>query len=163
MIGIALLTLRDDLTIGLGDFLTFIFAITFSIQVILISRIVKDMDATLFCFLQLAVTAVFSVITAIFAGEAADFSQMPVTALMGLGYLITFNSAFAFLLQNLCQQYAPPDHTAIILSTETVFGTIFAVTLAGEIFRGRMILGCILMFTAIIIAEFPAGKKRKNS
>lgn len=160
--GIALLTLKDDLTIGLGDFLTFLFAIAFSIQVILIGIFVKDMDATLFCFLQVAAATVFSIIGAVCAGQpqnALDLSIVPMAALV---YLMVFNSAFAFLLQNLCQRFAPPNHTAIILSTETVFGTIFAVTLTGEVFRGRMVLGCILMFAAIITAEVPVKHAKKK-
>lgn len=165
--GIALLTLRDDLTIGLGDFLTFIFAITFSLQVIFISIVVKDLDPTLFCFLQVAGTAILSLIAAAVSEAPQNALELAPDAMAGLIYLIVFNSAFAFLLQNLCQRYAPPNHTAIILSTETVFGTIFAVTLAGEVFQGRMILGCILMFTAIIIAEIPVkaakGKRRDDS
>ncbi|MCB6992691.1 DMT family transporter [bacterium 210820-DFI.6.37] len=161
--GIALLTLKDDLTIGLGDFLTFIFAIAFSIQVILIGIFVKDMDATLFCFLQITATAVFSVAGAIAAGQPQNVLELSAAPMAGLFYLILFNSALAFLLQNLCQRFAPANHAAIILSTETVFGTIFAVTLAGEVFRGRMILGCVLMFTAIIIAELPSRKPRPSN
>ncbi|MCQ4635749.1 DMT family transporter [Anaerovorax odorimutans] len=157
--GIALLTLKDDFTIGLGDFLTFLFAVAFSLQVVFIGIFMKDMDATLFTFLEIAAAAVFSLITALLFDTPASLSNMHLAPLLGLAYLVTFNTAFAFLLQNLCQRFAPANHTAILLSTETVFGTIFAVTLANEVFRGRMILGCVLMFAAIIISELPAKKQ----
>lgn len=158
--GISLLTLKDDLTIGLGDFLTFIFAITFSLQVIIIGLLVKDMDVPLFTLVQLGSAAFFSIIAALIFEPFQSIGEMGLLPLGGLLYLIAFNSSCAFLLQNLCQRFAPANHTAILLSTETVFGTIFAVTLAGEVFRGRMLLGCALMFTAIIIAEFPAGSSK---
>lgn len=154
--GISLLTLKNDLTIGLGDFLTFIFAITFSLQVIIIGLLVKDMDAPLFTLVQLGAAAFFSILAAVIFEPFQSIGDMGLLPLGGLLYLIVLNSSCAFLLQNLCQRFAPANHTAILLSTETVFGTIFAVTLAGEVFRGRMILGCALMFTAIIIAELPA-------
>lgn len=163
LIGIALLTLKEDLTIGLGDFLTFIFAITFSLQVIIIGLLVKDMDAPLFTLVQLGATAFFSILTAVIFEPFQSITDMGPWPLGGLVYLIVFNSSCAFLLQNLCQKFAPANHTAILLSTETVFGTIFAVTLAGEVFRGRMLLGCIFMFTAIIIAEFPAPARSARS
>lgn len=159
LLGIALLTLKDDMTIGLGDFLTFIFAVTFSLQVVFIGIFMKDMDATLFTFLEIGIAAVFSVIAALLFEPPASIFDMQLVPLIGLLYLVTFNTAFAFLLQNLCQRFAPANHTAIILSTETVFGTIFAVTIVNEVFRGRMIIGCALMFAAIIIAEFPSKKK----
>lgn len=159
--GIALLTLKDDFTIGLGDFLTFLFAVTFSLQVVFIGIFMKDMDATLFTFLEIGMAAVFSLITALIFDTPAGLSEMRLIPLLGLIYLVTFNTAFAFLLQNLCQRFAPANHTAILLSTETVFGTIFAVTLAGEVFRGRMLIGCIFMFAAIIVSELP-GRKGKQ-
>lgn len=161
LVGISLLTLKDDFTVGFGDFLTFLFAITFSLQVIFIGIFVKNADAMLFTFLQIGFAAVFSILTVVFFGTPQNIFAVGIESgpLMALIYLITFNTSFAFMLQNICQRYSPPNYTAIILSSETVFGTVFAITLAGEVFRGRMILGCILMFAAIIIAEFPSRKR----
>lgn len=158
--GIALLTLRSDFTVGLGDFLTFLFAVTFSLQVVLIGIFMKEMDPMLFSFLEIAAAALFSVAAALFWDSPQNLLEVGAVPLAGLIYLITFNTSFAFSLQNVCQRLAPPNHTAILLSTETVFGTIFAITLAGEVFRGRMIWGCILMFAAIVTAEFPERKKK---
>ena len=44
-IGIAFITMTEDLTIGKGDLMTFALAITFSAQVVFISMVVKDVDA----------------------------------------------------------------------------------------------------------------------
>lgn len=158
LLGIAVLTIKDDFTIGLGDFLTFVFAVTFSLQVVFVGIFMKDMDPALFTFLEIAAAAVFSVIMALLFETPMNVLEMPLTPLLGLLYLASFNTTFAFLLQNLCQRFTPVNHTAILLSTETVFGAVFAITLAGEVFRGRMIAGCMLMFAAIIIAQFPMSK-----
>ena len=160
LLGISLLTLTDDLTIGFGDFLTFIFAVTFSLQVVFIGIFMRDMDPTMFTFFEVASAAVFSVIAALIFESPQHVHTLPLAPMLGLLYLVFFNTVFAFLLQNLCQRFAPANHTAIILSTETVFGTFFAVTLANEVFTSRMIAGCVLMFVAIGIAEFPARKKK---
>ncbi len=162
LIGISLLTLKDDLTIGWGDFLTFLFAVAFSVEVILLGIFMKNMDATMFTFIEIASAAVFSVLTALLFGEPQSIADMGIVPLCGLLYLISFNSTFAFLLQNRCQSIAPPNYVAILLSVETVFGTIFAIALAGEVFRGRMIIGCILMFIAIFIAVAPPGKREEK-
>ena len=89
----------------------------------------------------------------------AEILGMAVPGILGLLYVMTFNSAFAFLLQNISLRFAPANHAAILLSLETVFGTIFAVTVAGEVFSMRMIAGCALMFTAIGIVEIGALRK----
>lgn len=159
LIGISLLTLKDDLTIGWGDFLTFLFAVAFSVELILLGIFMKKMDADAFTFVELAAAAVFSVLTALIFGQPESFLDMGTIPLIALIYLAVFNSTFAFVLQNRCQRISPPNYAAILLSSETVFGTIFAVTLTGEVFRGRMLIGCVLMFIAIFIAEIPSKKQ----
>lgn len=163
LIGISLLTLTDDLTIGFGDGLTFIFAITFSLQMIIIGRHIKGVNPMVFTFIQIAVAGGFSLVTAFLFEEPVPLIGLPWESLASLFYLVVFNSVLAFVLQNSCQRYAPPNHTAILLASETVFGTIFAITLAGEVFSPRMVLGCVLMFVAIGISEMPKiGKKNAS-
>ena len=162
LIGIALITLTDQLTVGLGDFLTFLFAITFSIQMIVTAKVIKGLDAMTFTFAQMLVVGILSAVSALITETPVSPAEMlcqPLPAIAGLLYLIFFNSAFAFMLQNICLRYAPANHSAIILSLETVFGTIAAITVAGEIFSPRMIAGCCLMFIAIGIVEFASYKK----
>lgn len=155
--GIACITLTDEFTVGKGDIMTFALALTFSAQVIFIAAIVKDMDAMLLTFVQLISVGILSSAAALIfetPQTPADILSFSLPCIAGLVYLMTFNSAFAFMLQNICLRSAPASHAAIILSFETVFGTIFAITVAGEVFSPRMIAGCILMFIAIGITEF---------
>ena len=154
--GIALITLTDNFTVGKGDLLTFALSLTFSIQMIFTAAVVKNIDATVFTFVQLLVVGLLSSGAAIIWETPvmpAEVAGMALPGVLGLLYVMTFNSAFAFLLQNICLRFAPANHAAILLSLETVFGTIFAVTVDGEVFSARMIAGCVLMFVAIGIVE----------
>lgn len=165
-VGIALITLTQEFTVGKGDMLTVCLTITFSAQMIFRSTVVKDVDALLFTFVELFVVGSLSAVTALIVSP--PFSPLealaaPLSGLLGLLYLITFNSAFAFILQNICLKYAPVNHAAILLSMETVFGTIAAVTVAGEVFSRRMAVGCILMFVAIGLTEINAFRNLKRN
>lgn len=154
--GIALITLTDNLTVGKGDLLTFVLSLTFSAQMIFTAAVVRDVDATVFTFIQLLVVGLLSSAAALIWEAPAtpvEVAGMALPGILGLLYVMTFNSAFAFLLQNICLRFTPANHAAILLSLETVFGTIFAVTVAGEVFSSRMIVGCVLMFVAIGIVE----------
>lgn len=154
--GIALITLTDQFTVGRGDLMTFVLALTFSAQMIFTAAVVKDIDPTVFTFIQLLVVGLLSSAASIIAEGPvmpSEVVNMALPGILGLLYVMTFNSAFAFLLQNICLKFAPANHAAILLSLETVFGTIFAVTIAGETFSSRMIIGCTLMFIAIAIVE----------
>lgn len=160
--GIALITLTDNFTVGKGDLMTFVLSLTFSAQMIFTAAVVRDIDATVFTFIQLLVVGLLSSVSAVILEEPvmpAEILGMAVPGILGLLYVMTFNSAFAFLLQNISLRFAPANHAAILLSLETVFGTIFAVTVAGEVFSMRMIAGCALMFTAIGIVEIGALRK----
>lgn len=125
-IGIGLLTLKDDLTIGLGDGLTFIFAISFSLHVILVGRFMKDdMDPMAFALVQIGMCAIWSILAGFIFGDGAKLTDLSFGGVLGMLQLVFLNTTFAFILQNTCQKIAPANHTAILMSTETVFGTFF--------------------------------------
>ena len=69
-----------------------------------------------------------------------------------------------FLLQNVGQKYTNPNVAAVILSMESLFGALFSVLFLDEVFTGRMLAGCVLIFTAVLMAEtkfsFLTGRKR---
>lgn len=164
--GIALITLTDNLTIGIGDILTFGLTLTFSAQIVFTAAVIKDIDAVMFTLVQTFVSGLLALLCSCLSGNIISPSgiiSLPVPALIGLLYVALPNSAIAFALQNFCLKYAPANHASVILSMETVFGTIAAVCIAGEVFSIRMIAGCILMFIAIGTAELPNLKKPQPS
>ena len=162
-IGIGLLTIKDDLTLGFGDGLTFIFAITFSMHVILVGKFMtKEVDPLAFTMVQIGACAVWSIIGMFVFGDRTPITALSFSGTLGLLQLVILNTVLAYLLQNACQKIAPANHVAILMSSETVFGTFFAVTLANEIFTGRMIVGVILMFIALIVSNLPMGSRQAN-
>lgn len=155
-VGIGLLTLKDDLTLGFGDGLTFIFATIFSMHVILVGKFMtNDVDPLLFTTIQIGACAFWAVVGMFAFGERAPITNLSFAGALGLIQLVLLNTVVAYILQNACQKIAPANHVAILMSSETVFGTFFAVTLAGEVFTGRMIVGVVLMFMALIISNVP--------
>lgn len=162
-IGVALITLTDNFTIEKGDLMTFTLAVTFSIQIIFTANVVKDIDPTVFTFVLLTVVGILSSIAAIIVDGPVmpnAILGMALPGVLGLLYAMVLNSSLALLLENICLKYAPANLAAILLSLQTVFGTIFAVTIAGEVFSPRMITGCALMFIAIGIVEV-SGYRQK--
>ena len=155
-VGIALLTLQDDFSVNFGDALTFVFALVFSIQVIIIGSLAGELDPFMFALSQMGTCAVFSVTASFLFGEGLSIgalTSLSFSASLGMIELVFFNTAFAFVVQTVCQRIVPAHHIAILMSTETVFGTFFAVTLAGEVFTGRMTVGCVLMFISLIVSN----------
>ena len=74
-------------------------------------------------------------------------------AYLGVIYLGIFSTTIGFLLQTICQKRVSETKTAIILSTESLFGTIFSVIIFKETVTVKLVMGCLLIFSAIIVSE----------
>lgn len=152
--GIALLTLQEDLTVGKGDVMTLFCGVFFALQIIFIARYNAAEDAILLTVLQLATAAVLSWLCAPFLDGPVPLRALEERrVLLSILYLGLFSTLLAFLLQNICQKYTPTSVAAIFLSLEAFFGMLFSWIFLKETLTINMILGCVLLFIAIILAE----------
>ncbi|MER2191505.1 MAG: DMT family transporter [Solibacillus sp.] len=159
VVGIGFLSLQGSMTINIGDLLSIICAVAFAFDIFYTNVFVKTEDALALTIVQFATAALLGVISVVVLGEVP--TQVAPEAVYILLYLAVFCTLIAYACQNVGMQYANPTKSAIILSTEALFGTIFSVILLHEMLTGRMIFGCILIFVAIIFAEVkPTFHKR---
>lgn len=153
IIGIGFLSLQGDLSVNTGDALSLACGLGFALHMIYIDRFTNHHDPVLLAILQLFFAAIFSWIAALLSGNgfprAAFSSQMAIAML----YLGVFSSALGFLFQTVGQKYTSPSTTSLLLSFEAVFGVVFSIIFLQEQLTGRMIAGCTLIFSAIVIAE----------
>ena len=161
VVGIGFLSLQDSMTINIGDFLSILCAVGFAFDIFYTNVFVKAEDALALTIVQFYTATVLSVVSVIVLGE------VPTTYTSeGLGiivYLAIFCTAVAYVCQNIGMQYANPTKSAIILSTESLFGTIFSVIILNELLTGRMLVGCVLIFFAILFAEVKPTFRQKKS
>lgn len=154
LVGVALLTLQDSLTMNKGDVMTLFCGIFFALQIIFIAHYNATEDAILLTIVQLATAALLSWILAPFLDGPAPLEQLTNTrTLLSILYLGIFSTLVAFLLQNICQKYTHTSVAAIILSLEAFFGVVFSWIFLGETLTPTMIVGCILLFLAIVLSE----------
>lgn len=151
VIGIGFLSLTNSFSIQIGDMLSILCAVAFAFDIFYTNVFVKTEDALALTIVQFIFASVFSIIGVFL------LSEMP-TSVSGEGFAILLYVAFfctlvAYVCQNVGMQYANPTKSAIILSMEALFGTIFSVIILHEILTGRMMIGCILILIAVIFAE----------
>ena len=70
-------------------------------------------------------------------------------------YLGIFSSGIGYTLQIVGQKYAQPDVASISMSLESVFAALGGWLIAGNALASNEILGCVLVFAAIITAQLP--------
>ena len=151
LIGIGVLSLESDLSINFGDFLTFLCAIGFAFHIYFTGEFSKKYNSYVLTVTQFVVAFLLSIVMLI--GTKQTNFQVDSLGYMGALYLGIFSTAIGFLLQTMCQSRVDQTKAAIILSTESVFGTILSVIIFHEILTFRMIVGCIIIFASVIIAE----------
>lgn len=151
LVGVGILSLNGDFTLGLGDALTLVCAVGFAFQIFLTGVFVQECRANVLNFLQMLVTFVLSVISLTVAGEF-QFVFTRAGALSAL-YLGVISTTLCYFLQTTCQKYVDESRAAIILSMESVFGTLLSILILHEQMTVRMIIGCIMIFTAVLIAN----------
>ncbi|MGL4732024.1 MAG: DMT family transporter [Clostridium sp.] len=151
LIGIGILSLEADFSINIGDFLTLICAFGFAFHIFFTSEFASKYNPIILTGIQFTVAFILSLVCQIFMGEMKIEAQ--INGYLGALYLGVFSTTIAFLLQTICQKMVDGTKTAIILSTEAVFGTIFSVLILKEIVTLKMLIGIAIIFTSIIMAE----------
>lgn len=157
--GVALLSLNGDLTVSLGDGLTLLCAVGFAFQIFFTGEFVKKYSAAVLNFVQMATAFVLSVISLFCFGET-DF-QVSTQGWLGVLYLGVVSTTLCYLLQTACQKYVDETKAAIILSMESVFGTLFSILILHEVITLRMVAGCIIILTAVIISNLSETERAK--
>ena len=161
LLGIGVLSLEPDLSVNFGDFLTFLCAIGFAFHIFFTGEFSSKYNSYVLTVTQFSVSFILSFSLQIITGQM-QLQSSPV-GFMGALYLGLFSTAIAFLIQTICQSKVDQTKSAIILSTESVFGTIMSVIIFHEILTLRMILGCIIIFMSIIISETKLSFLKKKS
>lgn len=151
IIGLAMLTIGGIEGLAVGDIISIFCSISFALHMIAIEKYCHDTDPITLTIIQFWTAAViFVILSAIF--ENHDLSILS-TSLGSIAYLIVVTTVIAFLVQNIAQKYISSTSTALILTLESVFGSIFAVFYLNESMSLEMILGCAIVFVGIITQE----------
>ena len=155
--GIGLLALGgDDISgINIGDILTLLCGLFFALHILWTEKCNKEgCDTIIITMLQFAFAAFFGWILAPFMDGAFPIVaiQTPKVVLSML-YLGLFSSMICFSLQNIGLKYVQSSLASLFLSFESVFGVLFSTIFLHETLTLKMVVGCALIFSAIVIAE----------
>ena len=148
-VGVGILSLNGNLSLGAGDALTLVGAVGFAFQIFLTGEFAPKYRVKVLNTVQMATAFLLS---AVFLAAQGEFSvHATSTGWLSVLYLGAVSTALTYLLQTNCQKYVDETKAAIILSMESVFGTLFSVILLHENVTMRMIGGCVLILAAVIL------------
>ncbi len=157
VVGLYLLCMKDSFILQLGDFLVLIGALCFAFHIMVISHFVNYVDGVLLSCGQFFVASFLGLIMMLFTGVPSYESF--VLAAPAFIYTGIMSNGIAYTLQIIGQRGINSSIASLIMSLESVMGAIFAVLLLNEVMSIKEVVGAILMFIAVIIAQIPSKKR----
>lgn len=160
-IGAAVLSWSPSVGISfnLGDRLTLFCAFLFACHYAYLGCFAPKMSsAGVLCVVQLGFTAIFSfVFMLISEGKSISFSLNG--ALLPLLYLALLSTGFCYFVQGWAQQRLSPSQTAVILSMEGLFGSLFSVIMGLDKATLTFVIGGAIILISVIAIQIEPKTK----
>jgi len=153
--GLGVLTL-EGFSVGYGEAITLVGAVLYALHIVGLGAWSNAREAMGMAIVQLIVITVIC-----FAATVPDGIVLPSNTedWLSVIYMAVFAAALALAGQTWAQAHLPPTRSAIIMSMEPVFAAFFAVLLGGELLSTRMLVGGLLVLTAMLIVELVPRRK----
>ena len=156
-IGLYLLSIKDGFSIGTGDICVILCAAVFSLHILVIDYFAPKCDGVKLSCIQFLVCGIICIVIALIT-EKPGISQI-LAAWMPIVYAGVLSCGVAYTLQIIGQKGMNPTVASLILSLESVISVLAGWVILHEALSVREILGCVIMFAAIILAQLPAKEK----
>ncbi len=137
--------------VGFGDILIMVSAFLYSIHILVIDYFAPKVDSVKLSCVQFFVVGLVSIIP-VFIFETPVLEKI-VECRWALLFTGVVSCGIAYTLQIVAQKNTNPAIASLLLSFESVFAVLTGYLILHEVLTLKEILGCILMFAAVIIAQ----------
>ena len=160
MIGLFLLCMKDEsFSLGIGDIYLLLCAFFFTIQILCVEHFVKKVDGVALSIMQFLVTSIISGIGMILTDIPSWTDVM--NAAIPLLYAGAISCGVGYTLQIIGQKHLPATVASLIMSLESVFAALAGWLILHEVLSEKELLGCGLVFVAVILTQVPIPFKKK--
>ncbi len=162
-IGMYFICINEALSINKGDMYTLACAFCFAAQIICVENIIKGLDGVRLSLLQFATCAVINGVL-MFVFETPSMTSI-LAGWAPIAYAGIMSSGVAYTLQIIGQKHVSSVLACMLMSLESAFALLSGWLVLGQAMSIREILGCCLVFAAIMLAQLPPqllGLKTKD-
>lgn len=161
IVGLYMLCMGDGFTsLNKGDVITLACAVLFAVHIIVIDKFANKVDGIKLACAQCTVNAVLSGIC-MFIFESPNITYI-LKAWIPIVYAGVFSSGLAYMFQILGQKDFNPTIASLVMSLESVISVIAAWIILNQQLSEKEIIGCVIIFSAIIFAQIPFRRKNKT-
>lgn len=142
--------------INKGDLLTLAAGACFAVHILVVGKFSPSVDGIKFTAVQCYVCSFISMIL-MFAFEKPVWSDI-VSAWLPIVYAGVASSGLGYMFQVIGQKDVNPSLASLIMSCESVVSVLAAVIILHNDLSTNEIIGCCIIFFAIIFAQLPLKK-----
>lgn len=157
LFGMYLLCVKESFTLTVGDALIFLCALLFSGHILCCDRFAPKCDPVKLSAVQFVVSAVICSVLALIFEEPS--MQKITSAAIPILYCGIMSGGVGYTLQIVGQKRTDPASASLIMSLESVFALITGAIFLQEMMTLPELIGCVIMFTAIILVQLPEKHK----
>ena len=151
--GMYFLCINEEFRIGRGELLVFLCAFAFAGHILVIDHFSEKVNGVKMSCVQFFVCGILSAVGMLFfetpSAAAVTGAWIPIL------YAGVMSSGVAYTLQIVAQKDTDPTVASLIMSLESVFAVLAGWVLLGQKLSLKEILGCVLAFAGIILAQLP--------
>lgn len=149
-----------DFSLGIGEILTFLCAFAFAFHILSIDIYGNNIDPIILSCGQFLVAALISTVPMLVLEGFPSITVIK-PAIGAVLYAGIMSSGLAFTFQIIGQKNTEPALASLLLCTESLFSVIFSILLPPhEKLKSVEYIGCLIMFTAVIIAQIKTKRKK---
>ena len=150
-IGAFLLSTSGHFAIQKGDVVELGGALFWTLHVVVLGKYASKFEPMAFSLGQLIVCGTLNLVLGMFTERIIPFDS---SMLIAIGYTAFFSLGFCYSLQVWAQRHTPPADAALILSLESVFAVLSGWFLLDERLAVVQVVGCVLIFLAVLLSQF---------
>lgn len=157
VVGLYLLSCIGVTQVNIGDILILGCAMAFAVQITCIDRLAADLDGLRLNCIQALVVTMLSLPFVVFTEEVV--LQNILACWLPLIFAGVLSMGVAYTLQILGQKDLEPTTASLIMSLESVIAALAGWLILKETMTHWELLGCCLVFIAVILSQLPHKKK----
>lgn len=160
VIGMYLLCVSETMSINKGDVFAFCCAIVFAFHILSVDYFSPKTNGIVLSCVQFLTSGICAMVCA-FIWEQPTLIEI-INGIVPLLYVGIMSSGVAYTLQILGQKNADPTIASLIMSLESAVSVLGGWMILGQKLSPKELLGCLLMFIAVIgVQVFDAKKENK--
>lgn len=166
LVGLYLLCMTESFRFQTGDLLLLLCAVLFAVHILVIDYFSPRVDGVRMSCIQFLICGLLSMIPMVLtemqhsaSGVEAWIQQLSGTQVwISLLYAGVLSCGVGYTLQIVGQDGLNPTVASMLMSLESVFSVLAGWLILKETLGTRQIIGCVLIFAAILLAQLPIEK-----